>query len=128
MHPRRIQPAIDRMKLRLFQMDDGTELVDLPRAPLPDPETPAPVRFLPTWDAILIGHARRAGVMPEEHRSKIFNPSYPQSVPSFLVDGRVAGTWTFEKGKVKTKPFARLDAAAKRELANEGERLAELHA
>jgi len=128
LHPKRVEPVTDSMKLRSFQAEDGTKLLDLPRAPLPDPETPVPVRFLPTWDAILIAHARRAGVMPEEHRSKIFNPKYPQSVPAFLVDGRVAGTWRFEKGKVKTKPFVRLDAAAKREIAKEGERLAELHA
>ncbi len=128
LHPKRVAPVVEGMKLRRFRLEDGTELLDLPRAPLPDPDTPAPVRFLPTWDAILIAHARRSGVMPDEHRSKIFDPRYPQSVPAFLVDGRVAGTWTYEKGKVKTKAFTRLDAKVKRELREEGERLAELHA
>jgi hypothetical protein len=128
LHPRRIAPVIKGMKLRRFRLEDGTELIDLPRAPLPDPETPAPIRFLPTWDAILIAHARRAGVMPEEHRSKIFDPRYPQSIPAFLVNGRVAGTWRYEKGKVFTEPFEKLDAATKRELRAEGDRLAELHA
>jgi hypothetical protein len=128
MHPRWIEPAIDQIKLRRFASEAGDELVDLPRAPLPDPDTPAPVRFLPTWDAVLISHARRTGVMPEKHRSKIFNPKYPQSVPSFLVDGRVAGSWRYEKGKVKLEPFGKLDAAAKRDLAAEADRLAELHA
>jgi hypothetical protein len=127
LHPRRIAPVIKGMKLRRFRLEDGSELIDLPRAPLPDPETPAPVRFLPTWDAVLIAHARRAGVMPEEHRSKIFDPRYPQSVPAFLVNGRVAGTWRYEKGKVVTEPFEKLDAATKRELKAEGVRLAELH-
>jgi hypothetical protein len=124
---KRIAPVVEGMKLRAFQLEDGTELIDLPRAPLPDPETPAPVRFLPTWDATLIAHARRAGLMPEEHRAKIFNPKYPQSVPSFLVDGRVAGSWKYEKGKVKLEPFEKLDRAARRELDGEAERLAELH-
>ena len=128
LHPRRLTPAIERIKLRRFAAEDGAELIDLPRAPLPDPETPAPVRFLPTWDATLLAHARRTGIMPEEHRPKIFNPKYPQSVPTFLVDGRVAGTWRYEKGKVRTKPFGRLDAAAKRELSEEADHLAELHA
>jgi hypothetical protein len=128
LHPKRVASAVEGMKLRRFELEDGTELIDLPRTPLPDPETPAPVRFLPTWDAILIAHARRAGVMPEEHRSKIFDPRYPQSVPAFLVDGRVAGTWRFEKGKIVTEQFERLDAAAKRELRKEADRLAELHA
>ena len=54
--------------------------------------------------------------------------SVVQSVPAFLVDGRVAGTWSYEKGKVKTKAFTRLDAKVRRELREEGERLAELHA
>jgi hypothetical protein len=127
LHPKRVEPAIERIKLRRFEAEDGAELLDLPRAPLPDPETPAPARFLPTWDATLLVHARRAGILPEEHRSKVFNPRTPQSVPTFLVDGRVAGTWSFEKGKIKTKPFGKLEAAARRELKEEAERLAELH-
>jgi hypothetical protein len=127
LHPRKLAPALERIKLRRFASEDGSDLIDLPRAPLPDPETPAPVRFLPTWDATLLAHARRTGIMPEEHRPKIFNPKYPQSVPTFLVDGRVAGTWRYEKGKVKTKLFGRFDAATKRELSEESDRLAELH-
>jgi hypothetical protein len=127
LHPKRVEPAFERIKLRRFEAEDGSELLDLPRAPLPDPETPAPARFLPTWDATLLVHARRSGILPEEHRSKVFNPRTPQSVPTFLVDGRVAGTWSFEKGKIKTKPFGKLDAAARRELKEEAERLAELH-
>jgi hypothetical protein len=126
--PKRVQPVVDSMKLRSFRSDDGEELVDLPRAPLPDPDTPAPVRFIGTWDAMLLVHARRAGVLPEEHRPKVFNTRTPQSMPTFLVDGRVAGSWKFEKGKVKPEPFERLDGAAKRELREESERLAELHA
>jgi hypothetical protein len=128
LHPKRVKPALDKLKLRRFAAEEGSELLDLPRAPLPDPETPAPVRFLPTWDATLLVHARRTGILPEEHRPKVFNTRTPQSVPTFLVGGRVAGTWSFEKGKVKTSPFGRLDAAAKRELREESDRLAELHA
>ena len=126
--PKRMQPVLDELSLRSFVAEDGTELIDLPRAPLPDPETPAPVRFLPTWDATLLVHARRAGILPEEHRPKVFNARTPQSMPTFLVDGRVAGAWRFEKGKVKLEPFEKLDAAAKRELRMEADRLAELHA
>jgi hypothetical protein len=126
--PKRVEPVLKRIKLRRFEAEDGAELLDLPRAPLPDPENPAPVRFLPTWDAILLVHARRTGILPEEHRPKVFSTRTPQSVPTFLVGGRVAGTWRYEKGKVKTKAFARLDAAAKRELREEADRLAELHA
>jgi hypothetical protein len=122
-----VDRALKGMKLRRFRAEDGTELVDLPRAPLPDPDTPAPVRFLPVWDATLLGHARRTGILPEKHRSKVFNVKTPQSVSTFLVDGVVAGTWTYEKGRVKTKPFGRLDTSTRRELKAEAERLAELH-
>jgi hypothetical protein len=128
LHPKRVEPVLERIKLRRFAAEDGSELLDLPRAPLPDPETPAPVRFLPTWDATLLVHARRTGILPEEHRPKVFNTRTPQSVPTFLVDGRVAGTWRHEGTKVKTQPFGRLDAAVRRELREEGDRLAELHA
>jgi winged helix DNA-binding protein len=128
LHPKRVAPAIDSMKLRSFRSEDGDELLDLPRAPLPDPETPAPARFIGTWDAMLLTHGRRTGVLPEEHRPKVFNTRTPQSMPTFLVDGRVAGSWKFEKGKVKLDPFERLDVTAKRELRQEGDRLAELHA
>jgi uncharacterized coiled-coil protein SlyX len=128
LHPKMVAPSLERLKVRRFGAEDGSELLDLPRAPLPDPETPAPVRFLPTWDATLLVHARATGILPEEHRPRVFSTKTPQSVPTFLVDGRVAGTWAFEKGKVTTKPFGRLDAADKRELQSEADRLAELHA
>jgi hypothetical protein len=127
MHPRRLGTGLERLELRSFRAEDGTQLLDLARARLPDPETPAPVRFLPTWDATLLVHARRSGILPEEHRPKVFNPRTPHSVATFLVDGRVAGTWRYEKGKVEIEPFGRLEAAARRALREESERLVELH-
>jgi hypothetical protein len=126
--PKRVAATLEQMNLRRFRDRDGKELVDLPRAPLPDPDTPAPVRFLPVWDATLLAHARRTQILPEEHRSRVFNVRTPQSTNTFLVDGQVAGTWRYEKGKVVTEPFARLDAATRRALEDEAERLAELHA
>ena len=120
--------ALDRLQLRRFRSQDDEELLDLPRAPLPDPDTPAPVRFLPTYDATLLVHARRTGVLPEEHRPRIFHTKAPQSFPTFLVDGAVAGTWRYEKGAVDLTPFERLDAATRRELAAEVERLGAFHA
>jgi hypothetical protein len=123
-----IAPALERRRLRRFRSEDDEELLDLPRAPLPDPETPAPVRFLPVWDATLLVHARRTGILPEEHRSRVFNVRTPHSVNTFLVDGAVAGTWKYEKGGVRVEPFGRLDRARRRELDQEAERLAELHA
>ena len=119
---------LDRMNLRRFRAEDGTVLLDLPRAPLPDPGTPAPVRFLPTWDASLLVHARRSGILPEQYRPRIFHVRAPHSFNTFLVDGAVAGTWRFEGGKVRCEEFAPLAAAARRELAEEADRLAAFHA
>jgi hypothetical protein len=123
-----ISPALEGLRLRRFRGEDGHELVDLPRAPRPDADTPAPVRFLPVWDATLLVHARRAGILPEEYRSRVFNSKTPHSVHTFLVDGSVAGTWKYERGKVKLEPFRRLDRSTLKELREESEGLAALHA
>ena len=125
---REVEAALDRIELRRFRAEDGGELLDVPRAPLPDPETPAPVRFLPTWDATLLVHARRTGILPEEHRPRIFNVKTPQSVAAFLVDGHVAGTWRYEKGRVVTEPFGRLEGGTRAALGEEAERLEAFHA
>jgi hypothetical protein len=126
--PPRVEEALAGLRLRRFLAEDGSELLDLPRTPLPDPETPAPVRFLPAWDASLLVHARRTQILPEERRAKVFNPKTPQSVATLLIDGQVAGTWRYEKGRIVTEPFGRLDRATRRELDEEAERLAEFHA
>jgi hypothetical protein len=123
-----IRPALERLSLRRFRDEQGKELVDLPRAPLPDPDTPAPVRFLPVWDATLLVHARSTGILPEKHRSRVFNVKTPHSVNTFLVDGEVAGAWRYEKGRVSLEPFGRLSKAVRRELDDEAKRLAAFHA
>jgi hypothetical protein len=123
-----ITPALERIRLRRFRDEDGKELLDLPRAPLPDREAPAPVRFLPVWDATLLVHARRTGILSEEHRPRVFNVKTPHSVQTFIVDGAVAGTWRYEKGRVRLEPFGRLARSTRRELDEEAERLAAFHA
>ncbi len=125
--PKRLAPALERMQLRRFRDEAGKELLDLPRAPLPDPETPAPVRFLPTWDATLLVHARRTLILPEEYRQRIFHTKAPHSFPTFLVDGQVAGTWRYEDGRVRLEPFGRLPRGTRAELEGEADRLAAFH-
>jgi hypothetical protein len=120
--------ALDRIELRRFRDEDGKELVDLPRAPLPDADTRVPVRFLPVWDATLLVHARRTQILPERYRARVFNVKTPHSVNTFLVDGQVAGTWRYENRRIKLAPFGRLDRATRRELDDEAERLAAFHA
>lgn len=119
-----LTPALERMRLRRFRDERGGELLDLPRAPLPGTGAPAPVRFLPTWDATLLVNARRTQILPERFRPKVFDTKTPHSVPTFLVDGQVAGTWRHEGGRVRVDPFEPLPRAARRELDDEAKRLA----
>jgi Winged helix DNA-binding domain len=120
-----IRPALERLELRRLRDERGRELLDLPRAPLPAAETPAPVRFLPVWDANLLVHARRTGLLPERYRPVIFNTKTPHSFNTFLLDGRVAGTWRYEQERVRIEPFARIPQETRAELDDEAERLAE---
>ncbi len=124
----RIEAVLERLELRRFRDEQGRELVDLPRAPLPDPETPAPARFVPVWEAMLLVHARRTGVLPEEFRPILFNSRLPASMSTFLLDGLVAGAWRHERGRIELQPFRRLTRAERAELKDEQERLAALHA
>jgi hypothetical protein len=127
----KVQPvneALERLELRRFRDENGGLLVDLPRSPLPSADTPAPARFLPAWDATLLVHARRTQVLPEEHRPKVFNTKTPHSVPTFTVDGQVAGTWRHDKDRVTLSPFGRLSKEARAETDGEAERLAALYA
>jgi hypothetical protein len=108
--------------LRRFRDENGRELLDVQRAPLPDGETPAPVRFLPKWDNVLLSHADRRRVISDEHRKGVVTKNGDVAA-TFLVDGFVAGTWRVEKGRVVTDSFAPLPRGAARELAEEAARL-----
>ena len=108
--------------------EDGNEVLDLPDAPLPDPATPAPARFLPHWDAVLLVHARRTGILPEEHRGKVFQTKNPFSVGTVLVDGRVAAAWSLRDGRIVVDPYEELGAADRRAVEDEREALEAFHA
>jgi winged helix DNA-binding protein len=99
--------------------DRGRQLLDLPRAPRPGGETPAPVRFLPKFDNVLLDRAR---VLPEAYRKLIVRKNADVQ-PTFTVDGYVAGIWRVENDRVLTEAFAPLPRTAKRELADEAARL-----
>jgi hypothetical protein len=122
-----IRPVVERLVLRRFRSEDGAELFDLPRAPLPDADVPAPVRLLAVWDPTLLASMRRTRILPDEYRSLVFNARTPQSVATFLVDGLVAGSWRYQDGKVVVEPFAPLPRVARRELEDEAARLAGFH-
>ena len=102
------------MELDVYRDEQGIALVDLPGMKLPDADTPAPVRFLPTWDATLLVHCRRSGILPEAFRTAIFHTKIPQSVGTVLVDGSVAATWAWRDDQVEVDELAKLTAVQRR--------------
>jgi hypothetical protein len=123
MHVPELQRALDLLEpLRRVRDEHGRELLDVPGAPLPDADTPAPVRFLPKWDNLLLAYADRTRVLPEEHRKTVIRTN-GDVAQTFLVDGFVAGIWRVEDGRVVLEPFATLSPSVKRELEEETGRL-----
>jgi DNA glycosylase AlkZ-like len=125
--PRALQPVFERISLRRFLDEEGTELIDVPRAPIPDPDTPVPVRLLPAWDATLLVHARRTQILPERYRSRVFNTKTPHSIHTFLVDGQVAGSWRVDAGRIVIDPFTRLPAQTRLAVDQEAAYVEELY-
>jgi hypothetical protein len=119
-----VAPALDALEpLRRFRDENGRELLDVPRAPLPPADTPAPVRFLPKWDNTLLAHKDRRRVLPEELRKTVIGKN-GDVTQTFLVDGVVAGSWRSDKqGKVTIAAFAPLPRTARREVEDEVARL-----
>jgi DNA glycosylase AlkZ-like len=98
-----------------FRDEAGRPLVDLPDAPLPDADTPAPVRFLAHFDTVLLAHFRATRILPEEHRSRIFSIRNPFSVGTIIVDGRVVASWSARDGQIiveELEPIANGDRDA----------------
>jgi hypothetical protein len=122
-----IRAGLDRLDLRTFRDDRGRVLLDLPRAPLPDGDAPAPVRFLPKWDSSLLGYAppERTRILPEKYRPTVIRKN-GDVIPTVLVDGFVAAGWNVDrKGKLEISPLRRLTKAERTEIDAEGERLVE---
>jgi hypothetical protein len=115
-----------RRRLRVFRDGRGVELYDLPRAPRPDGDTPAPPRFLPDYDNVFLGHADRARIVDEDLRKRHRSGVDMRNAP-FLVDGFIAGTWRLTRTKRRAtlviKPLAKVRKAELTALAAEGERL-----
>ena len=117
-----VKRVAPQLELETYRDEAGAELVDLAGSALPDADTEAPVRFLPHWDANLLVHARRTGLLPEAHRPRVFSTKNPFSVGVYLVDGRAAGAWSLTDGRIALDPFEKL--SRRDELAVERERVA----
>jgi hypothetical protein len=128
----RWRAVVTDLRDELMELTDeqGRTLWDLPRAPRPSPETPAPPRLLARWDSLLLAYGTkdRARVLPPEHRATVITNN-ADVLPTFLVDGFVAGTWLPRRAnahgdaRLELRPFGRLSKADRDALEVEGERL-----
>jgi hypothetical protein len=123
-----LAPAFEalRPKLRVLRDERGRELFDLAKAPRPPEKTPAPVRFLPDYDNLLLSHADRRRVIADEHRPRIATANL-RLPPTFLVDGFVGGTWKIERARATAslvlEAFESVPRRTRAELVEEGEAL-----
>lgn len=124
----RLRDAIDRLRPRLmtFRDEQGNELFDLPDAPRPDPDTPAPPRFLGEYDNILLSHADRTRIIDEAYRKRVFTVNGIIRA-TILVDGFVRGTWKIVRNHgtatLVVQPFEQFSEQVRDALAEEGARL-----
>lgn len=116
-----VDRGLSGLELRRFQDEQGRELFDLPRAPLPRGDLHAPARLLPRFDNLLLSHEDRRRVVAEEHRAAVIQGGEVRA--TFLVDGFVAGLWRLEGDRVRLEPFAPVPQPARRELEEEARRL-----
>jgi hypothetical protein len=107
---------------------DGSPLCDLADAPRPGADAPAPPRLLARWDSALLSHApkRRQRIIADEHRSAVYSKN-ADVLPTFLVDGVVAGTWDLARAdggvRIGLRPFGTLAASVREALVAEAERV-----
>lgn len=124
----RLAQVADRLRpqLRTFRDENGSELLDLPEAPRPDPATPAPPRFLPQYDNLLLSHGDRTRFITRGERVPL-PPGNGSRYGTLLADGVLSATWriTTDRGRavLHVQPFGRLARAARTAVEPEGERL-----
>lgn len=126
-----VRTVLDRLapQLARFRDEAGRVVYDLSEAPRPDPETPAPVRLLPWFDSTLLAYAprNRARILPDAYRNVVYVRSNLQWLPTILIDGLVAGTWSMQSGRrhatLALRPFTKLDGPTRGALLEEAEGL-----
>ena len=119
----RMRAAFERLRpqLLIFRDENGVELFDLPDAPRPDPDTPAPPRFLPEFDNLLLSHADRARVIPPANRGRTWQAN--TFYCPLLVDGFLAGVWRILGDALVIEPFTELSKEQRADVLEEGERM-----
>jgi len=122
-----LKGAGEGLGLHHYRDEDGRPLVDLADATIVDAGVPAPVRFLPHWDANLLVHARRTGLLPEAFRPRVFSTKNPFSVGTYLVDGVVAGAWSLREERIVLDPFVEVTSADAAAVEREREALEAFH-
>jgi hypothetical protein len=125
----RIAAVLERLRPQLVSFSDeaGRELLDLPDAPRPDPQTPVAVRFVAPFDNVLLSHVDTTRILPAEHRGRVMTQNGLVS-GTFLVDGFVQGTWKVStvrrSATLAITPFgANVTKKVAAALEREGERL-----
>ena len=124
----KLQSAVEalRSELMTYRDEQGRELFDLPGAPRPEAQTPAPVRFLPEFDNLLLAYEDRRRIIADTSRPFVF-PGQAMVRATCLVDGRVQGTWKIERTAARPtlviEPFESLADQVRQALREEGERL-----
>jgi hypothetical protein len=120
----RLAPVVRgvRDSLVSFRDDNGVELFDLPDAPRPGGDEPAPPRLLADFDSILLGHADRTRIISDDHRRRVFTIN-GQIRSTFTVDGFVHGIWRLDRSTLTFHPYAPVPATARKALTAEAERL-----
>jgi hypothetical protein len=124
----RLKPVIEAMPdVVTLGTEEGRSVLDLVDAPRPAADTPAPPRLLPMWDSVLLAHEDRTRVLPTAHRPRVIARN-GDVLPTFLVDGSVAGLWWAEpdgaRSRIVLEPFDTLSRATRLALDSEGEALA----
>ncbi|MGH3647163.1 MAG: winged helix DNA-binding domain-containing protein, partial [Micromonosporaceae bacterium] len=118
----RLREVVDRLELRTFRSEHGATLYDLPDAPLPDPDTPAAVRFLPEFDNLFFSHGDRTRVLPD---GGYVQRAYTRGM--FLVDGCARGAWKLRRDKqaavLQVEPFAPVAGEELAAVEREADRL-----
>ena len=130
----RLREVTDRLgpRLRTFTGPGGAELLDLPDAPRPGPDVPAPPRFLPEYDNLLLSFADRGRVIRDARRPVPLPPGSGATTGTLLVDGFWQADWTITRGRdmatLEVRPFGSLGPATRDAIAAEGSRLLEFAA